>query len=214
VAESSLPLHSRGNRWTIERIARLAQREVTQLRLNAEKLGEAAVVALCDKVLLLERPRVLAEKAGRRLKAKNPRLVTRRAAFESRGVTLPVHSSWGGFRHSDGTVVMAIWNDDIRNENGLCRYLLWAPNEKGARPWSDGPAGRERLEQCRRAHERGSAEALLVHGEPLDRHLPENRAARVSGIDPSVVLHVEVVLRGREYWAVWGARRPGVAASL
>jgi len=36
----------------------------------------------------------------------------------------------------------------------------------------------------------------------------------VSGIDPSVVLHVEVVLRDREYWAVWGGRKTGVAASL
>jgi hypothetical protein len=169
---------------------------------------------LCDKVLLLERPRVLAEQAARKLKAKNPRLVTRRTAFETRGVTLPAHSSWGGVRRSDGTVVMSIWKDDIQSENGLCSYLLWAPNEKGSRPWSDLPAGRERLEHCRLACERGSAEALLVYGEPLAGHIPEDRAATVSGIDPSVVLHVEVVLRGCEYWAVWGGRRTGVAASL
>jgi hypothetical protein len=213
MTESS-PLHSRGNRWTIERIARLAQCEVTQLRLNAEKLGEAAVVALCDQVLLLERPVVLAERAGRRLKAKHPRLVTRRSAFETRGVALAAPSSWGGIRASDGTVVMSIWKDDIRSENGVCRYLLWAPNNKGSRPWSDKPDGRERLEHCRQACERGSAEALLVYGEPLAGHIPEDKATTVSGIDPSVVLHIEVVLRGREYWAIWGGRKTGVAASL
>jgi len=211
---SSSVLRSRNNRWTIERIARLAQREVTQLRTNAEQLGQAAVVALCDQVLLLERPVVLAEKAGRRLKAKHPRLVTRRNAFETRGVMLAAPSSWGGIRPSDGTVVMSIWKDDIQSENGVCRYLLWAPNQKGSRPWSDKPDGRERLEHCRQACERGSAEALLVYGEPLAGHIPEDRAATVSGIDPSVVLNIEVVLRGREYWAIWGGRRTGVAASL
>jgi hypothetical protein len=211
---STTLLHSRTNRWTIERIGRLAQREVIQLRSNAHTLGEAEVVVLCDKVLLLERPHVLAEQAGRRLKAKHPRLVTRRAAFETRGVTLRVLSSWGGIRASDGTVVMSIWKDDIQSENGVCRYLLWAPNVKGSRPWSDKPGGQERLEHCRQACERGSAEALLVYGEPLAGHIPEDRAATVSGIDPSVVLGVEVVLRGREYWAVWGGRKTGVAASL
>jgi hypothetical protein len=110
--------------------------------------------------------------------------------------------------------VMSIWKDDIRSDNGACRYLLWAPNEKGSRPWSDKPDGRERLEHCRQACERGSAEVLLVYGEPLAGHLPEDRATTVSGIDPAVVLHVEVVLRGREYWAIWGGRRTGVAASL
>jgi hypothetical protein len=211
---STSVLRSRSNRWTIERIARLAQREMTQLRTNAANLGEAEVVALCDKVLLLDRPSVLAEKARRRLKAKHPRLVTRRTAFETRGVMVPGSWSWGGVRPSDGTVVMSIWKDDIRSENGLCRYLLWAPNKRGSRPWSDRPGGRERLEHCRQACERGSAEVLLVYGEPLAGHIPEDRAATVSGIDPSVVLHVEVVLRGREYWAVWGGRRTGVAASL
>jgi hypothetical protein len=211
---SSSALRSRDSRWTIDRIARLAQREVTQLRTNAESLGEAQVVALCDHVLLLERPRVLAEKAGRRLKAKHPRLVTRRSAFETRGVTLHGLSSWGGVRPSDGTVVMSIWKDDIQNENGGCRCLLWAPNKNGSRPWSDKHGGRERLEHCRLACERGSAEALLVYGESLAGHIPEDRAATVSGIDPAVVLHIEVVLRGREYWAVWGGRRSGVAASV
>jgi hypothetical protein len=213
MAESSSVLNSRSNRWTIDRIARLAERDVTQLRTNAQSLGEVEVVALCDQVLQLERPRGgLAEKAGRRLKEKHPRLVTRRNAFETRGVRLTAPSSWGGIRVSDGAVVMSIWKDDIRSDGGVCRYLLWAPNEKGSRPWSDKPDGRERLEHCRQACERGSAELLLVYGEPLAGHLPEDRASTVSGVDPAVVLHVEVVLRGREYWAIWGGRKTSVAS--
>ena len=201
------------DQWTIERVARLAQQEVTQLRANAEHLGKAQVVALCDEVLRSERPVDLATKRAQHQKAKGVRLVSRRSAFENRGVTLKALSSWGGVRPSDGVVVLSFWKDDIQSEKGVCSYLLWAPNENDARPWSDKPGGRERLEHCRQACERGFAEALLVYGDKLEGHLPEDRAASVSGIDPAVVLQVEVVLRGREYWAVWGGRRTGVAAS-
>lgn len=213
MAEASAVLHSHNDRWTIERIARLARREVIQLRSNAAGLGEAQIVALCDEVLLrapVDRPRSMA----RRLKASGVRLVSRRSAFETRGVTLHALSSWGGIRASDGTVVMSIWKDGIRSDNGLCSYLLWAPNEKGSRPWSDKPAGKERREHCRQACERGCAEALLVYGELLDGHIPEDRAQTIAGVDAAIVLQIGVVLREREYWAVWGARRTGVAASL
>jgi hypothetical protein len=53
-----------------------------------------------------------------------------------------------------------------------------------------------------------------VYGELLDGHIPEDRAQTISGVDAAIVLQVGVVLRGREYWAVWGGRRTGVAASL
>ena len=33
--------------WTLERVAQLSKRDIEQLRLNAERLGEAEVVALC-----------------------------------------------------------------------------------------------------------------------------------------------------------------------
>ena len=201
------------NRWTIERITGLARREVTQLRTNAAGLGDAQVVALCDKALL-EAPNDPGDGMARRLKASGVRLVSRRAAFETRGVMLRALSSWGGIRASDEMVVMSIWKDCIRSDGGLCSYLLWAPNEKGARPWSDKPAGQERLQHCRQACERGRAEALLVYGEPLEGHIPEDKAKTISGVDAAIVLQIGVVRRGHEYWAEWGGRRTGVAASL
>jgi len=192
--------------WTIERITRLGRGEVTQLRTNAAGLGDLDVVALCDKALL-GAPKDPGDGMARRLKASGVRLVSRRSAFETRGVTLQSLSSWGGMRHSDGMVVMSIWKDAIRSEGGECSYLLWAPNEKGARPWSDKPAGQERLEHCKKACERGAAEVLLVYGEPVEGRIPEDKAKTISGVDAAIVLQVAVVQRGREYWAVWGGRR-------
>lgn len=209
----STVLRPHNERWTIERITRLGRGEVTQLRTNAAGLGHAQVVALCDKVLLLA-PKDPGDGMARRLKACGVRLVSRRSAFETRGVTLQSLSSWGGIRHSDGMVVMSIWKDGIRSEAGECSYLLWAPNEKGSRPWTDKPAGQERLEHCRKACARGAAEVLLVYGEPVEGRIPEDKAKTISGVDAVIVLQVAVVLRGREYWAVWGGRRTGVAASL
>jgi len=51
-----------------------------------------------------------------------------------------------------------------------------------------------------------------VYGEPFEGRIPEDKAKTISGVDAAIVLHVEVVLRGREYWAVWGRRRTGTAA--
>jgi hypothetical protein len=192
--------------WTIERIGKLGRGEVTQLRTNAAGLGQVQVVALCDEVLL-SAAKDPGDGMARRLKASGVRLVSRRSAFETRGVTLQSLSSWGGIRHSDGMVVMSIWKDGIRSEGGECSYLLWAPNEKGARPWSDKPAGQERLEHCKKACERGAAEALLVYGQSIEGRLPEEKAKTISGVDAAIVLQIAVVLRGKEYWAVWGGRR-------
>lgn len=202
----STVLRPHNERWTIERITKLGRAEVTQLRSNAAGLGDVQVVALCDKVLL-QAPKESGDGMARRLKASGVRLVSRRSAFESRGVTLHSVSSWGGVRHSDGMVVMSIWKDAIRSEGGECSYLLWAPNEKGARPWSDKPAGQERLEHCKKACERGTAEALFVYGEPFEGRIPEDKAKTISGVDAAIVLQIAVVQRGREYWAVWGSSR-------
>jgi len=46
-----------------------------------------------------------------------------------------------------------------------------------------------------------------VYGEALEGRLPEDKAKTISGVDAAIVLQVGVVLRGREYWAVWGGRK-------
>lgn len=47
------PIFKRGHTpdWTLDRIARLTPQEIKRLRENAERLNEAAVVALCDEAL-------------------------------------------------------------------------------------------------------------------------------------------------------------------
>src|SRR5690606_4103317 len=129
--------------WTPESIQKLSSDEIAQLRDNAVRLGADEVVVLCEAALA-------ASSAARRkplgsATKRQARLVPRRAAFQMRGVALNAGmSSWGGVRQSDGTVVFSLWADDVREEQGGCSYLLWAPNEAGSRPWSDTPAGRER----------------------------------------------------------------------
>lgn len=190
--------------WTAERIAKLSAQDIKQLRANAERLKEDELVALCAHAL---------ESAGRARggpRAKTPRsharnLIARTRAFEARGVALhDPKTSWGGVRSSDGAIVMALWADDIVSAEGACRYLLWRPNKDGLRPWSDTPAGKERLEHCKRALAAGRAEGLLVRGQSLQGRLPQERAQSVYGVDPDTVLVFKVELRGADYWAVWG----------
>jgi len=50
--------------WTRDRIEALSTAEVRQLRANAERLGEAEIVALCDEVLKA-RPKGGAAKAAK-----------------------------------------------------------------------------------------------------------------------------------------------------
>jgi hypothetical protein len=194
--------------WTKERIGQLAKQEIEQLQINAVALGEDGVVALCAEVLR-ERPK---RRAGAGARAAPPvkrrRLVSRRRAFEARGVILQdARSSWSGVRKSDGAVVISLWADAIGSAGGACSYLLWAPNVAGSRPWSDQAAGRERLEHCKLALNGGRAEGVLVYGEPLEGYLPEDRARSVHGVDPETVLQLEVERRGDEYWAVWGRKK-------
>jgi hypothetical protein len=146
--------------------------------------------------------------------AKNGRhLVSRNRAFEARGVFLQdTRGSWSGVRKSDGMVVLTIWAKGVESGDGTCSYLLWAPNIDGARPWSDKAAGKERLEHCRLAVKQGGAEGLLVYGERLEGHLPEDKARTVQGVDPETVLRVKVEARGDEYWAVWGHKTERPAA--
>ena len=189
--------------WTAERIAKLSVQDIKQLRENAERLNELELAALCANALKS------AQTTHTGPRSKSPRharkLIARTRAFEARGVWLSdPKTSWGGVRKSDGTVVMALWADHIVSAGGGCSYLLWRPNTEGARPWSDTPAGKERLEHCRRAAEMGRAEGLLVHGQTLHGRLPQERAHTVYGVDPDTVLSFKVERRGEEYWAVWG----------
>jgi hypothetical protein len=135
------------------------------------------------------------------------RLIARVKAFETRGVFLQdARTSWSGVRKADGKVVMALWADAVESAGGTCRYLLWAPNVDGSRPWSDKPAGRERLEHCKRALDLGGAEGLLVYGQGLTTHLPEDKAYAIHGVDAETVLTFEVEQVGAEFWAKWGKK--------
>jgi hypothetical protein len=212
MTSQGFPLFRRGPaaEWTLERIARLSVQDIKQLRANAERLKEDAVAALCDDALRTASPRTVARagrKVGARTKIKARRLIARARAFEARGVWLQdARTSWSGLRKSDGAVVIALWADAIESGNGGCSCLLWAPNVDGARPWSDQPAGQERLEHCRRALEQGRAEGLLVYGEALPGHLPEDKAHAVHGVDPETVVAFQVEKRGAEFWAKWGGK--------
>ena len=199
---------SRATDWTKERIGQLRKQEIEQLKINAVALGEDGVVALCAEVLS-ERPK---RRTGAGARAAQPlkrrRLVSRRRAFEARGVILQdARTSWSGVRKSDGAVVISLWADAIDSAGGACSYLRWAPNVGGSRPWSDQAAGKERLEHCKLVLDGSRAEGVVVYGERLEGYLPEDRARSVHGVDPETVLHLDVERRGEEYWAVWGRKK-------
>jgi len=194
--------------WTLERIAQLTVADIKQLRENAERLNEAGVAALCSEALNGATPRART-RAGARSSPRTQarRLIARTRAFEARGVSLQdARTSWGGTRKTDGVVVLALWADAIESADGGCSYLLWAPNVEGSRPWSDAPAGKERLEHCRRALAAGRAEGLLVYGRRSDGYLPEDRADSVHGVDAETVVVFQVEARGDEFWATWGKK--------
>lgn len=198
----------RAAEWTLERIGQLSARDIKQLRENAERLNETAVVALCSQALKESHPRSEARARGRSAPRTDARkLIARTRAFEARGVWLEdPRTSWSGVRKSDGMVVMALWADSIESADGGCAYLLWAPNVDGSRPWSDVAAGRERLEHCKRAVTQGRAEGMLVYGERLAAHIPEHKAYAVHGVDRNIVLMFQVEMRGAEFWAKWGKK--------
>lgn len=188
--------------WSKEKLNRLSTIELRQLLANAQRLQEAEVAALCHE-LLDERPRGHAVVRQQRPKGRSRRLLTRGKAFEAHGITLRSRVwSRSGVR-SDGAVVFAIWADGVQKVENASQYLLWAPNVAGSRPWSDKPGGKERLEHCRLALERGAAEGLLVYGKAQEGSLPEDKAASVDGMDAERVLPLQIEKRGEEYWATW-----------
>ena len=198
--------------WTLEKITSLTTPEVRQLRANAERLQEDDIAALCEQVLG-ERPRGLAgpRAPAKKKRADGRRLVSRSLAFGMRGVTLANRFWSRSGLTAGGDVVIALWAEDVRRDGTGSSYLLWAPNLDGGRPWSDKPGGRERLEHCRHAFERGGAEGLLVFGTRLEGTLPDEKALTVEGADADSVLAISVEKRGAEYWATWGLK--GAAAA-
>ena len=198
---------ARAAEWTAERLSRLSAQEIKQLRENAERMNEAAVVQLCSEALAGKgRSRTAGRRgAAARTRTKARHLVARTKAFEARGVYLTdARTSWGGVRKADGVVVLALWATSVLSADGSCRYLLWAPDTS----WAESAGGRERLEHCKRAVAAGSAEGLLVYGQALEGYLPEERAHAIQGVDAEVVLTFQVEQVGAQYWAVWG-KRPG-----
>ena len=200
----------RETKWTEERIAALSAGEVRQLRANAERLGDATVADRCASVLA-HRPRAASNDHDRvpsMRTALERRLVSRSVAFGTNGIML-ANRFWsrGGIAR-DGRVVFALWATDVVRDRNGASCLLWAPNVDGSRPWSDKPGGQERLEHCRRAiaDADGAASAFLVYGQRLNGVQPEDRAASVAGIDAGSLSELRVEKRGKEYWAVWGAR--------
>jgi hypothetical protein len=198
------PFRSAAAEWTSERIEKLDRQEMEQLKANAMRLGEEGVAALCDAALA-NSPKRRQEPGPKGNKAK--RLISRRAAFEARGVYLQdPRTSWGGVRKSDGAVVLALWADAVRSREGGCAYRLWAPNKDGASPWSETASGQERLKHCELAAAGAPVEGLLVFGEGLAGHAPEHKARSVFGVDPETTVRFTVEKRDGEYWAVWGKR--------
>lgn len=193
--------------WTMERLGRMTVNEIKQLRDNAVRLDQSAVADLCSEALKA-RPRApIQARAQSALRTRARHLVSRGKAFEGRGVYLEnPRGDWSGVRRADGMVVFALWADAVESSDGTCRHLLWAPNVDGARPWSEKPAGRARLEHCKRALESGRAEGLLVYGEALQGYAPEDKAHTIYGVDAELVLVLAVQQRGNEYCAVWGKR--------
>lgn len=191
-------------KWNLEKISALTTPELRQLHQNAERLLETEIAAMCAEVLDT-RPRGRAPVRRPKRKGSAGRLVARSKAFEMRGVTLQ-NRFWSrsGVRVSDGTVVVAVWADDVQRANAVSTCLLWAPNVAGSRPWSDKLGGKERLAHCQLAAERGAAEGMLVYGTRLEGSLPEEKALAVDGADPENVLELRVEKRGEEYWATWG----------
>lgn len=199
---------SQSYEWTRERVERLRKPEIQQLRDNAGKLGASEVVVLCDEALRTLPKGGARGPRGTRQPKRPRRLVSRIRAFEARGVWLQdPRVSWGGVRKSDGAVVLGIWAEGIESGDGSCRYLLWAPNAGGTRPWSDKAGGKERLEHCKLAVDASVVEALLVYGETMEGYIPEDRTRSVHGVDPETVVSLKVERAGEEYWAVWGRKR-------
>ncbi len=190
-------------KWSKEQIGKLTTPELRALLENAERLKEPEVAALCNE-LLDARPRGHAVVRRQKQPGEARRLVSRRKAFEMHGVSL--HNrvwSRSGVRAADGAVVLTVRADQIQKTEGANNCLLWAPNIAASRPWSDTPGGKEELEHCRLALERGAAEGLLTYGKRAAGAAPEDNGTSTDRVNAETVLSLRVEKRGEEYWATW-----------
>lgn len=127
------------------------------------------------------------------IEAAPARLLARTLAFQLHGVTLKYPSrSWGGVRHDDGAVVLAMRSADVLSDRQGSRCLLWSPHMTAGPTCVDRASREERLEQCRLACVRGGAEGLLAYGDAGEIH-------------PHIVLPLRVMRMRGEYWARWRA---------
>src|SRR5258708_40022398 len=114
-------------KWSKEQLDKLTTPELRALLVNAERLKEPEVAALCTEILAA-RPRGHAVVRRQRMPGEARRLVTRSKAFEAHGVTVR-NRIWsrGGVR-TDGAVVMTIRADEVQKAEGANSTLLWGPN--------------------------------------------------------------------------------------
>jgi hypothetical protein len=187
--------------WSREQIDKLTTLELRALLVNAERLKELEVAALCHE-LLDARPRGRPPERRDKHSGSGRRLITRGKAFEKHGV-VPANRVWsrGGVK-ADGAVVFVIRADEVQKGDGPDNYRLWAPNIGNSQPWSDTPGGRERLEHCRIALERGAAEGLLIYGKRKAGRTPKDNGTLADLVDAGQVLNLTIERRGEEYWAV------------
>lgn len=186
-------------KWSREQLDKLTTPELRALLVNAERLKEAEVAALCNE-LLDARPRGRPPVRRDKQSGSGRRLITRGKAFEKHGV-VPASRVWsrGGMR-ADGAVVFILRADEAHKTDGKESYLLWAPNTGNSHPWSDTAGGKERLQHCRLALERGVAEGLLTYGSGSTAEL----------VDAGQLLSLGIEKRGEEYWASCGPQKRAV----
>jgi len=193
--------------WSREQLDKLSTLELRALLANAERLNETEVAALCTEILSA-RPRGFAVVRRERQPGEARKLVTRTRAFEIHGVSLRNRLwSCGGIR-TDGAVLLTLRSEETQKAGALSTSLLWAPNVAASHPWSDTPAGQERLEHCRIAIERGAAQGLMTYSKLTPGAAAEAAPPRGGDrVDAENVLELRVEMRGEEYWASWTPAR-------
>jgi len=202
--QRAMPIMPRGRvaKWSKEQLDKLSTLELRALLVNAERLQEPEVAALCSEILDA-RPRGHVTVRQQRLPGQSRHLVSRGKAFEAHGVSLR-HRVWsrGGVR-PDGAVLMTVNAEDVQKAESGGSCLLWGPNVNDSRPWADTPGGKERLEHCRIALERGAAEGLLAYTKRAVGAAPGEKTAGADRVDPKTILNLQIEKRGEEYWATW-----------